>query len=234
VKIAIDGPAASGKGTLARRLAAHFGLTHLDSGSLYRAVAAKAMAEGIDLEDHSAVAAVAGDLEPADLDEPALRSREVGAAASVVAAIPQVRQALLSLQRGIARKGAVIDGRDIGTVVLPDADVKLFVVAELPERARRRAAELRAAGEPVEEAEVLADLAERDARDAERTVAPMSRATDAHLLDTTDLAIEAAFQAALRLIEAQLRAEGKAGPPRRDGAATAPSDWSIRKTKQAD
>ena len=199
--IAVDGPAGSGKGTLARRLAAHFGLSYLDSGSLYRAVAAAVLAAGGDPSDPQMASAAARSLDVAAIGDQALRSREVGAAASKVAAIPEVRSALIDFQRAIARRGAVIDGRDIGTVVAPDAEVKLYVDASLEVRARRRAAEL---GPGTSLEAIHADLAERDRRDAGRAVAPMRAADDALLLDTTDLDIEAAFQAALALIESRL------------------------------
>lgn len=202
--IAVDGPAGSGKGTLARRLADHFGLDHLDSGSLYRAVARAMLEAGADPGDSAAAAAIARNLDPATIDAGGLRSPRVGSAASVVAANPQVRAALLDFQRAFARRGAVIDGRDIGTVVAPDADVKIFVTASLDERARRRAGELAAMGVAHDEAEIRADLAERDRRDCERAASPLRRAADALLLDTTDLDIEAAFQAALSLIESRL------------------------------
>ncbi|MHA1547296.1 MAG: (d)CMP kinase, partial [Alphaproteobacteria bacterium] len=196
--IAIDGPAASGKGTLARRLAAHYGLAYLDSGSLYRAVAAQMLAAGQAPDDTDAAIATAQALKFDSLEDLDLRSAAVGAAASVVAPIPQVRAALLAFQRDFAgaSAGAVIDGRDIGTVVLPKAEVKLYVVADLEARARRRMAELNAKGKTITLAQVSADLAARDARDAQRSIAPMKQAEDALLLDTSKLDIEAAFQAA--------------------------------------
>jgi len=202
--IAVDGPAGSGKGTLARRIADHFGLDYLDSGSLYRAVASAVLMQGGDPADRNAALAAARALDPAAVDAAELRSRRVGSAASVVAEFGEVRDALIEFQRGFARRGAVIDGRDIGTVVAPDADVKLFITASLEERARRRAAELAAAGSWHSAAAIRADLAERDRRDTERTASPMRPAPDALLLDTTDLDIEAAFRAALSLIESRL------------------------------
>ncbi|MDP2618940.1 MAG: (d)CMP kinase [Hyphomicrobiales bacterium] len=206
--IAIDGPAASGKGTLARRLAAHYGLNYLDTGLLYRAVAHALISRGLSPADEEAACAAARDLDPAALDEPALRGRGVGAAASIVAAIPGVRDLLRAFQRRFAASppGAVMDGRDIGTVVCPDADVKLYVTASPEERARRRWKELTQSGEDAVLADILADLEHRDARDRERAVAPLRRATDAHLLDTTELDIEAAFRAAVELIDGSLSA----------------------------
>jgi CMP/dCMP kinase len=200
--IAVDGPAASGKGTLARRLAAHFGLRHLDTGLLYRAVARQVLAAGGDLSDPAARLAAAHALDPADLDATGLRSQAMGEAASIIAADQEVRRAILAFQRDFAQAppGAVLDGRDIGTVVCPDADVKLFVIASAEERARRRHAELSAAGENVAYKDVLSDIRARDARDTSRTVAPLKPATDALLLDTTELDIEAAFRAAVDMI----------------------------------
>jgi cytidylate kinase len=203
VIIAIDGPAASGKGTLAKRLAAHYGLRHLDTGLLYRGVAKALLGKGGSLDDVSAAVAAARELDPERLDAAALKSHALGSAASVVSAIPQVRDALLALQRDFASvpPGAVLDGRDIGTVICPDADAKIFVTASSEERARRRAAEMRATGANVDEREVLADILRRDERDSTRTAAPLVRAADAHLLDTTDLGIEEAFRAALAIVE---------------------------------
>ncbi len=206
--IAIDGPAASGKGTLARRLAARFGLAYLDTGSLYRAVALAVLLAGEDPADETAAAKAARGLDIAALDDAALRTARVGEAASVVAAMPRVREEILEFQRRFAAlpQGAVLDGRDIGTVVCPDADVKLYVVASAEERARRRHAELRAGGADISFEQVLADLEARDARDASRRTAPMKRADKAHLLDTSDLDIEAAFDEAVGLIESQTNA----------------------------
>ena len=206
--IAIDGPAASGKGTLARRLAAHFNLAYLDTGTLYRAVGQAVLdAEGNPGEPKDAIAAARA-LDPAALEDDRLRSAEAGNAASEVAAIDGVREALLDFQRVFARlhpddcDGAVLDGRDIGTVVCPDAHVKLFVTADVEERARRRAAEFAARGSAVAYEEVLADLKVRDARDAARDRAPLKPAEDAHLLDTTELDIEAAFERARDIVDA--------------------------------
>ncbi len=200
--IAIDGPAASGKGTLARRLAAHFNLAYLDTGSLYRAVARDVRHAGQALDDPKAAAAAARALDPKSLDDPSLRDPGVGDAASIVAKIPEVRAALLDFQRDFARQepGAVLDGRDIGTVVLPDADVKIFVVADTEVRARRRFAELHARGEPVTYDGVLEVIRRRDERDSNRDSAPLKAAADAHLLDTSALDIEASFDAAVRMI----------------------------------
>ncbi len=207
--IAIDGPAASGKGTLARRLAAHYGLPHLDTGLLYRATAASLMQGDRDLSDVGAAVAAARTLGLTDFDEDRLRGREMGEAASIVAAIPQVRAALTQVQRDFAARpgGAVLDGRDIGTVICPSADVKIFVTASAATRAQRRALELAARGEKVDYPGILAEIVKRDARDAERSDAPMRAASDAMLLDTSQLGVEAAFEAAIDLIEA------RRGPP---------------------
>ena len=200
--IAIDGPAASGKGTLGKRVAAHYGFHHLDTGLLYRAVALALLDRGHPLDDAAAATAAARRLEVAALDEVRLRRRGLAEAASVVSAHTEVRAALLELQRAFARRppGAVLDGRDIGTIVCPDADVKLFVTATAEERARRRALELRAAGLDVDEAAILADIRRRDERDSNRPVAPLRPAPGAILLDTTNLDIDAAFRAAIDLI----------------------------------
>ena len=201
--IAIDGPAASGKGTLARRLAAHYGLPHLDTGLLYRAVARALLDAGQALDDEGAAAEAARDLDLARFDEASLRGREMGEAASVVSAFGSVREALLAYQRRFAAApaGAVLDGRDIGTVICPNATVKLYVTASAEERARRRYAELLARAEPAEYEAILADIRRRDERDQSRSVAPLHPADDAVLLDTTDLDADGAFGAALRLIE---------------------------------
>jgi CMP/dCMP kinase len=210
--IAIDGPAASGKGTLGKRLAAHYGLRHLDTGLLYRAVAKALLHAGHAPDDRAQARLAAATLDPDRFDEATLKTQEVGEAASVVSALPEVRAALLEFQRnfGCAPPGAVLDGRDIGTVIFPDADVKIFVTATAEVRARRRAAELASAGGRVEEAEVLADIRRRDARDMSRTAAPLKAAPEAHLLDTTHLDIDAAFRAALDIVEA-VRAGRKRG-----------------------
>lgn len=201
--VAIDGPAASGKGTIARRLAAHYGLPHLDTGLLYRATARVLIDEGSRLDDVESAVAAARGLALTDFDEEKLRGREMGEAASVVGAMPDVRAALIDMQRRFARHplGAVLDGRDIGTVIAPDANVKIFVTASPETRAQRRALELRGRGEAVNYADILADIRKRDERDAGRSAAPLKAAADAHILDTTDLDIEAAFQAALAIVE---------------------------------
>jgi cytidylate kinase len=202
VIIAIDGPAASGKGTLGKRLAAYFGLRHLDTGLLYRAVAKAMMDGGYALDDRDRAAAAAKALDPAQFDEIALKGHAIGELASIVSAIPEVRAALLAFQRNFAAEppGAVLDGRDIGTVVCPNADVKIFVTAAPEVRARRRAAELAAKGEPADEAKILADILRRDARDQSRAVAPLRPAADAHVLDTTTLDIDGAFRAAVAIV----------------------------------
>lgn len=209
--IAVDGPAASGKGTLARRLAAHYGLAYLDTGSLYRATALAMMLVGGDPSDEAAAVEAAQTLDPVRFTDEQLRSPGAGEAASKVAAIPAVRTALLDLQRSVASKipGAVLDGRDIGTVVCPDADAKLFVTAAPETRAQRRHLEHLGRGEDISYDEVLADIRRRDERDSGRAVAPLVPAADAHLLDTTELGIEAAFQAALDLVESVLRERGR-------------------------
>ena len=201
--IALDGPAASGKGTLARRLAAHFGFDHLDTGLIYRAVGLAVRASGHDLDDVAAATRAARALDLTQFSAAALRSTAAGEAASMVAAIPDVRAALLEYQRAFARRepGAVLDGRDIGSVVCPEADLKLFVTATPEVRARRRWQELAALGDPLSYEAVLADNHRRDARDSERAVAPLKPASGARLLDTTLLDIEAAFQAALDIVE---------------------------------
>jgi cytidylate kinase len=202
--IAIDGPAASGKGTLARRVAAHYGLHHLDTGLLYRAVAKAVLDAGFPADDVPRATAAAAALDPEKFDESALKAQAVTAASSVVAAIPQVREALLNYQRAFAARqpGAVLDGRDVGTVIAPTADVKLFVTASPQVRAARRVAELTARGVAADEQDVLADLIRRDERDSQRETAPLKPAADAHLLDTTHLDIDAAFRAAVAIIEA--------------------------------
>ena len=211
--IAIDGPAASGKGTLGKRIAAHYGLAHLDTGKLYRAVARDTLAMGKSPADASAALIAAKALDLATLGDPHLMDGGLGEAASIVASHPEVREALLAYQRAFARRkpGAVLDGRDIGTVICPDADVKLFVTAAPEERARRRYRELREAGNGISEAEVLADIRRRDERDKNRAAAPLVQAEDAVLLDTTNLDIDAAFKAAIDLIDAAMRPAGQAG-----------------------
>jgi CMP/dCMP kinase len=202
--IAIDGPAASGKGTIARKLAQIYALHHLDTGLLYRAVAKAVLDAGFSPDDAERAIAAAAALDPKEFDETALKTQKITEAASVVAAIPDVRQALMNYQRAFATKppGAVLDGRDIGTVIAPGADIKLFIVASPEVRAKRRTLELKNRGEQIEEQEVLADLLRRDERDSRRTAAPLIQAPDAHLLDTTHLGIDAAFRAAVAIVEA--------------------------------
>ena len=206
--IAIDGTTSSGKGTLAKRLAAHYGLPHLDTGLLYRAVARLAMAKGIDTTDERECALLAEHVDLAEFDERELRGAGVGAQASVVASLGAVRRALFDLQRKFAQQtgGAVLDGRDIGTVIAPDAEVKLWVDAAVEERAGRRYRELAGMGEPVTPDGVLAQLKERDARDASRKDAPMRAAEDAVKVDTTYLDADAAFAKALEIVEAKRKA----------------------------
>jgi cytidylate kinase len=210
--IAIDGPAAAGKGTLARRLARHYGLAYLDTGSLYRGVALKVLEAGGDPADEAQAAAAAAAVGPADLDRPALREERVGAAASKVAVHPTVRRALLEFQRNFARhppagtNGAVLDGRDIGTVICPEPDViKLFVSASLETRAQRRLKELREKGDSPIYTAVLQDMKERDARDANRGLAALKKAPDALDLDTSALDADQVFALALRFIESRNR-----------------------------
>lgn len=204
--IAIDGPAASGKGTLAKRLAAHYGLACLDTGLLYRAVGRDVLLAGKSLEDEQAAASAARQLDPASLDDPALRLPDMGEAASVVAKFPAVRAALLSFQREFASQapGAVLDGRDIATVVLPEADVMIFVTADVEVRARRRYEEQLGRGEPVTYERTLETIRDRDARDMARKDAPLRQADGAVLLDTTQLGIEEALRAAIEVVEAQI------------------------------
>lgn len=205
--IAIDGTFASGKGTLARRLAAHYGLVHLDTGKLYRACARDALASGVALDDANGAAAVARAIDPDTLGDPALLSGEIGQAASKISVHPPVRAALLDYQREVAASGAVLDGRDIGTVVCPDACAKLFVTADEQVRAERRHAELLGYGHTVTLDGVLANLRERDNRDMNRPVAPLKPAADAHLLDTSALSIDAAVSRAVEVIDAVLMAK---------------------------
>src|SRR5690349_8931827 len=209
--IAIDGPAASGKGTLGKRLAQHYGYRHLDTGVIYRAVAYALLNEGANLRDEGRAVNAALGLDPANFDDPALKSQKVGEAASVVSAIPRVREVLLDFQRSFAATppGAVLDGRDIGTVICPQADVKIFVVAAPEVRARRRAVELRASGQSADEAGILEDIRRRDERDRTRAAAPLKAAADAIELDTSNLDIEAAVAAAVGIVEgARVRAQG--------------------------
>jgi cytidylate kinase len=202
--IAIDGPAASGKGTLGKRLAARYGLRHLDTGLIYRAVAKALLDAGHDPNDKLHAAAAAKALDPAQLNDAALKELAIGEAASVVSAIPEVRTALLDFQRNFAATppGAVLDGRDIGTIIAPNAEVKIFVVASPQVRALRRYLELKERGDRVNESEILTDILKRDERDGSRAAAPLVRAPNAHLLDTTHLDIDAAFRAAVAIVEA--------------------------------
>jgi cytidylate kinase len=202
--IAVDGPAASGKGTVSSGLAAHYGYPVLDTGLLYRAVGMAAARAGADLDSPEAAGAIASALDPALLNDPALRTREAGEAASRVAVHPSVRAALLDFQRAFAQRqpGAVIDGRDIGTVIAPDAPAKLFVTASPQVRAERRWRQLLAQGEAVTLEAILADIRQRDERDSGRATAPLVRADDAVLLDTSEMTIDEAADAARRIVEA--------------------------------
>lgn len=201
--VAVDGPAAAGKGTLARRLAAALGLPYLDTGLLYRAAARRVLDAGGNPADRAAAEAAALALHPADLSRPDLRGPDMDAAASAVAVHPGVRAALVQFQRGFAAAGAVLDGRDIGTVILPGAAVKLFVTADLRARAHRRWLELQGRGTPVPEAQVLAEMQARDAQDAGRAAAPLRAAPDAIVLDTTHLDADAAFTCAMDVVQAR-------------------------------
>ena len=204
LRIAIDGTFASGKGTLARRLAAHYGLPHLDTGKIYRATALAVLEAG---GDPTVEADGLAGVEAADfgrLDDPRLVADDIAQAASKVSVHPAVRDALVAMQRDFAKRGAVLDGRDIGTVILPGADAKLFVDADADVRARRRFEELHARGDDVTYEGVLESLKERDARDRNRVTAPLRPAADAHLLDTTDLSIGRAFERAVSIVEAVL------------------------------
>ncbi len=204
--IAIDGPAAAGKGTLARRIAAALSLPYLDTGLLYRAVGRRVLNSGANPADADAAARAAQTLNPADLARDDLRDSTAAMAASKVAAIPAVRTALLEFQRNFgAEHGAVLDGRDIGTVIFPDADIKLFVTANLQARAQRRYAELAAKGDAVTLAAVHADLAARDAANAGRQTAPLIPAPDATIFDTTEINADAAFERALEIIRQKLK-----------------------------
>ena len=209
--VAIDGPVAAGKGTLARRLAAHLGLRHLDSGMIYRATAARLLASGGKPDDGVAAEKAALDLTAEDLARTNLRDQEIGGAASQIAALQPVRDALLAFQRAFAAEepGAVIDGRDIGTVVCPDADAKLYVTAGLEERATRRFEELVSRGEAANLDDITNEIAERDRRDMERAVAPLRQADDAVLVDTSELDADAAFEKAVEIVVKQLNARAR-------------------------
>lgn len=204
--VAIDGPAGSGKGTIAKAVAERFGFAHLDTGLLYRAVGKKALDQGRGFLDDGVAALVARELRPQDLKRPGLRGAVAARAASKVAALPEVRAALLDFQRAFARRegGAVLDGRDIGTVICPEAEVKLYVVAALAKRAERRHRELTASGDTIGLDQVMRDLESRDARDAGRADAPLAQAHDAHLLDTSELSIDQAVAEAVNIIEQSL------------------------------
>jgi cytidylate kinase len=218
VVIAVDGTAASGKGTLAKRLARHFGFAHLDSGSLYRLTALGVIRASGDPGNETDAVAAAGRIDPSQSDSPDIRQARVAEAASVVAAIPAVRARLIEFQRGFAAnppggaKGVVIDGRDIGTVVCPEATAKLYVDAKPEARAHRRWMELTSLGQTPDEATVLADIHTRDARDSARAVAPLKAAIDADLLDTTNLDIDAAFAVALALVKPKVEEALEARP----------------------
>jgi cytidylate kinase len=201
--IAVDGPTASGKGTIAQRLAEHYKLKRLDTGALYRAVGLAVLDAGGDPENAAAAVAAAQALDLGAIDAYRIRSGAVGAAAAKVAAIPAVRLVLREAQRAFAHdpQGAAIDGRDIGTVICPDADVKLFVTASLPVRTERRLKELRARGETISFEDLQAQIAERDRRDTERKDSPLRQADDAHLLDTTTLDVEGAVAAAVAIVD---------------------------------
>lgn len=206
VIIAVDGPLASGKGTIARALGARFGVPHLDTGALYRAVAVAMIEKGLPPEDADAAEAAARTLDVSAIDESKIRTAGAGVAASVVSAHPKVRAALLDVQRTFASQpgGAVLDGRDIGTVICPDADVKLFVTADEESRAWRRRAELVNRGEEISFEQVLGQLRQRDARDASRADAPMLKAEDALELDTSEMSVDEAVREAIRLVEQKL------------------------------
>lgn len=208
--IAVDGPTASGKGTVAAGLAKHFGLKRLDTGALYRAVGLAVLDAGGDPGDEAAAVTAAKALDLGGIDETRIRSSSAGLAASKVAAMSAVRAVLRQTQRGFATDpaGAVLDGRDIGTVICPKADVKLYVTASLPARTERRLKELRGRGEAIGFDELQAQIAERDERDMSRADSPLRQAPDAHLLDTTDLSIEAAVEAARQIVEAALARRG--------------------------
>lgn len=209
--IAIDGPAGAGKGTMARRLADHFHLHLLDTGLTYRAVAHRMLSLGLPLENASAAETAARQVDLAAMDREVLSQHAIGEAASQVAVIPAVRRALVEKQREFATMspGAVLDGRDIGTVVCPDADVKLYVTATAAVRAARRLAEIEARGGAADHAQILADIERRDARDTGREDSPLRPAADAHLLDTSEMDIETAFQAARTLVDQAMAARSK-------------------------
>ena len=202
--IAIDGTFASGKGTLGKGLAAHYGLPYLDTGKLYRATAKRVLDASGDVDNSKDGTRAANLITPDELSDPILKSGPIGAAASKVSVHPDVRTALFEFQRNFAKAGGVLDGRDIGTVICPDADVKLYVTATQIERAKRRHKELRGYGEALSVDDVLSQLIERDTRDSTRAIAPLKPAEDAHLLDTTGLTIEEVLQAAIEICDAVL------------------------------
>lgn len=210
--ITVDGPSAAGKGTLARRLAAHFGFDFLDTGALYRGVGLSVLRQHLDPADEKAATAAAKALKPEILSDSAIRAENTSTAASKVAAIPSVRAAILNWQRDFARDaasnsgGAVLDGRDIGTVVCPGADAKLFITASVQARADRRVKELQARGETAIYARVLQDMQERDARDQGRSISPTKPATDALIIDTSDLTADQVFERALAFIASKMKA----------------------------
>lgn len=206
--IAIDGTFASGKGTLGKRLAAHYDLPYLDTGKLYRATAKAVLDAGGDVTNPEDGVRGATSISAKHLSDPILKSGGMGAAASKVSVHPAVRDALFAFQRDFAAQGGILDGRDIGTVICPDADVKIYITASQPERARRRHAELTGYGETHTYEEVLAQLVERDTRDSTRATAPLKPALDAHMLDTTELGIEQAFEAAVSIVDAVLALKG--------------------------
>jgi len=207
--IAIDGTFSSGKGTLGKKLAAHYGLPYLDTGKLYRATAKAVLEAGGDVDNAGDAAKVAKTLDISGLDDPILKSGPIGAAASKVSVHPSVRAALLDVQRDFAAKGGILDGRDIGTVICPDATVKLYVTASAPVRAARRHKELQGYGEDISYETVLAQLYERDERDMTRKTAPLRPADDAHLIDTSELGIEAVFAAAVNICGAVMAVKNK-------------------------
>ena len=202
--IAINGPATSGKGTLGRRLARHYGFRHLDTGLIYRAVAKMLLDRDFELTDEAQAVAAATALNPEIFDDLAMKSQRIGEAASAVSAFPRVREVLVNFQRQFAAEppGAVLDGRDIGTAICPNADVKIFVVAEPQVRAHRRMLEARARGEAADEALILADFIKRDDRDRNRASAPLKSASDAHVLDNSNLDVEGSVAAAIAIVEA--------------------------------
>ena len=210
--IAIDGPAGAGKGTLARRLSDHYRLNLLDTGLTYRAVAHKLLELGLPLDNVSAAETAARQVNLSNLDRTVLSAHAVGEAASKVAIIPTVRRILVEKQRAFAKAppGAVLDGRDIGTVVCPDADIKLYVTASAAVRAKRRLAEIESMGGSADLATILADIERRDERDMGRADSPLKPAADAHLLDTSEMAIEAAFLAAMAIVDEVLAKRNKA------------------------